>query len=142
MINLVHTLESLSAESCQAMVQAVTDVTLRGEFMAVGVRSARQSALIALTINPGGYLVSAATTAAAAEEEAGATTTTVAAAEGDPAPPPTEIPLPVAVPGQFGLLSPIVFIGGRGDENGVRLKLSFETPSLNSFAYPFESCEA
>ena len=142
MINLVHTLESLSAESCQAMVQAVTDVTLRGEFMAVGVRSARQSALIALTINPGGYLVSAATTAAAAEEEAGATTTTVAAAEGDPAPPPTEIPLPVAVPGQFGLLSPIVFIGGRGDENGVRMKLSFETPSLNSFAYPFESCEA
>ena len=142
MINLVHTLESLSAESCQAMVQAVTDVTLRGEFMAVGVRSARQSALIALTINPGGYLVSAATTAAAAEEEAGATTTTVATAEGAPAPPPTEIPLPVAVPGQFGLLSPIVFIGGRGDENGVRMKLSFETPSLNSFAYPFESCEA
>jgi len=141
MINLVHTLESLSAESCQAMVQAVTDITLRSEFMAVGVRSARQSALIALKINPGGYLISAATQAAndAPAEE---TTTTVDESEGAAAPPSTEIPLPVAVPSQFGLLSPLVFIGGRGDENGVRLKLSFETPSLNSLAYPFESCDA
>jgi len=33
-----------------------------------------------------------------------------------------------------------MFIGGNGDENGVRLKVNFETPSLNSFAYPFSSC--
>ena len=144
MINLVYVLESLSAASCQAMVHAVTDVSLRGALMAVGVRSARQSSLVALTINPGGYL-SAATAPVAAEEPAAAVTTTSlpeAPAEGADAPPPTEIPLPVAIPAQFGLLSPVVLIGGRGDENGVRMKLNFETPSLNSLAYPFETCEA
>ena len=36
--------------------------------------------------------------------------------------------------------APVVLIGGRGDENGVRMKLNFETPSLNSLAYPFYSC--
>ena len=46
----------------------------------------------------------------------------------------------MAVPGQFGSLAPIIYIGGAGDENGVRLKLNFETPSLNSFVYPFDAC--
>ena len=55
-------------------------------------------------------------------------------------PPLTEIPLPVAIPSQFGELSPIIYVGGNGDENGVRLKLNFETPSLNSFAYPYDAC--
>ena len=146
MINLVYVLESLSAESCQAMVQEVADVALRSEFMAVGVRSARQSTLVALTINPGGYLPAETTPPVAEQEPVEAVTTSlpadIAEDDDDPAPPPTEIPLPVALPGQFGLLSPVVLIGGGGDENGVRMKLSFETPSLNSFAYPFDSCEA
>ena len=64
---------------------------------------------------------------------------TTAGAAAD-APPLTEIPLPVAIPGQFGSLAAIVYVGGAGDENGVRLKLNFETPSLNSFAYPFNAC--
>lgn len=133
-INLVHSLESMSASSCQAMVQSLSQPAMRLASMEVGVRSGRQAALIALRIFPGGYLagVGESTTA-----EDTATTTTLA----DGAPPaPTAIPLPVALPARFGLLSPTTFIGGAGDENGVRLKVNFETPSLNSLAYPFSPC--
>ena len=154
MLNLVHTLESLSAASCQGAVPQVSEPAIRAAATAVGVVSARQAALIALTLNPGGYVSSsdadnarpdAATTTTAAPT----TTQNIAAPAGDAGgdasaatAPLTEIQLPVAIPGQFGSLAPIVYVGGAGDENGVRLKLNFETPSLNSFAYPFDSCAA
>jgi hypothetical protein len=133
-INLVYSLESLSASSCQAMVPVVSEASIRFTSMQVGVRSARQAALIALRIFPGGYVAGVGESTAAQDD---ATTTTAAA---DAAPAATPIPLPVAIPARFGLLSPTTFIGGAGDENGVRMKVNFETPSLNSFAYPFYSC--
>jgi hypothetical protein len=133
MINLVSTLELLSTATCQALMPQVTQSSYRAEAMRIAARSSRQAALVALRINPGGYLPALAV-AASAE-----TTTTVAAA-GDAAPPLTEIPLPAALPSRYGSLSPVTYIGGNGDENGVRLKLNFETPSLNSFVYPFDSC--
>ncbi|MCE9622178.1 MAG: ferritin-like domain-containing protein [Actinomycetia bacterium] len=154
MLNLVHTLESLSAASCQGVVPQVSEPSLRASAVSIGVVSARQAALMALLLNPGGYVsVTDAENALPAET----TTTSLAptptqniaepgqGAEGggDPAaaaPVLTEIPLPVAIPGQFGSLAAIVYVGGAGDENGVRLKLNFETPSLNSYAYPFDSC--
>lgn len=149
MINLVHTLESLSAASCQALVPQVSMPEYRAAAMEVGVRSARQAALVALLINPGGYV--SATDAANAQP--GVTTTTEATtttaqnlatpttnATKEQAPPQTEIPLPVAIPSVFGSLGQIIYVGGLGDENGVRLKLNFETPSLNSLAYPFTTC--
>ena len=156
MLYLVHTLESLSAASCQGVVPQVSEPALRVTATALGVASARQSALIALLLNPGGY-VSVADAEAA--QPAGTTTTSLAPTPtqniaepgeggeggGDPEPATpvlTDIPLPVAIPSQFGSLAPIVYIGGAGDENGVRLKLNFETPSFNSFAYPFDSCAA
>lgn len=138
--NLIHTLESLSAESAQALVPVALTPDLRAAAMSIGVRSGRQAALTALRINPGGYVPTSAEAAAAAETTTTAAETTTTVAQGDAAPPPTPIPLPLAVPGQFGLLSPITFIGGTGDENGVRLKLNFETPSLNSFAYDYLAC--
>lgn len=154
MLNLVHTLESLSAASCQGVVPQVSEAALRSAAAAVGVASARQSALMALLLNPGGY-VSVADAEAA--QPADTTTTSLAPTPtqniaepgeggeggGDPepaAPVLTDIPLPVAIPSQFGSLAPIVYVGGAGDENGVRLKLNFETPSFNSFAYPFDTC--
>lgn len=161
MLNLVHTLESLSAASCQGVVPQVSEAALRSAAAAVGVASARQSALMALLLNPGGYVSEANADNA---EATGATTTigpesneveTIGTdvqdiaqpddslpaddIEGEVAP-LTDIPLPVAIPSQFGSLAPIVYVGGAGDENGVRLKLNFETPSFNSFAYPFDSC--
>lgn len=137
-VNLVQVLESLSSSSCQAMVPQVSEAAIRFTTMQIGVRSARQAALLALRINPGGYIELAADTAAAADTTV-ATTTTAAAADAGPV--PTAIPVPVAIPAQFGLLSPVVWIGGAGDENGVRLRFNFETPSLNSLAYPFNACD-
>lgn len=128
--NLVHALETLSAESCQALVPEVATPARRQAAMAIGVRSARQAAYYALLLNPGGYVP-----ASAAEQSAAAP----AAPAGD-SPPLTEIPVPVAVPTQFGALSAISYVGGDGDENGVRLKLNLETPSLNSLAYGYMEC--
>lgn len=133
-INLVHCLESMSASSCQAMVPMLSQPAMRFTLMQLGVRSGRQAALVSLRIYPNGHVAGIGESLA---EEDTATTTTVV----DGAPPaPTAIPLPVAVPARFGLLSPTTFIGGAGDENGVRLKVNFETPSLNSLAYPFYTC--
>jgi len=148
MINLVYTLEALSAAASQALMPQVSQAKYRSEAMKVGARSARRSALVSLRINPGAYLnptdvtnaqpgVTTTTAAPTSTQNIAATSSTVAA---DAAPPQTDIPLPVAVPSQFGSLAPITWIGGLGDENGVRLKLIFETPSLNSFTYPFDSC--
>ena len=154
MLNLVHTLESLSASSCQGVVPQVSERGIRAAATTIGVASARQEALMALLLNPGGYV-----SVADAENARPSETTTTSLAPtptqniaepgeggeggGDPepaAPELTEIPLPVAIPSQFGSLAPIVYVGGASDENGVRLKLNFETPSVNSFAYPFETC--
>ncbi len=126
--NLVHALETLSAESCQALVAEVATADVRQAAMAIGVRSARQAAYYALLLNPGGYVPDSAPAAEAAQAPAG------------DGPPLTEIPLPVAVPTQFGALSAITYVGGNGDENGVRLKLNLETPSLNSLAYAYMEC--
>ena len=139
--NLVHALESLSAESCQALVGLVTEPAMRVVAMGYGVRSARQSALMSLQLNPGAFVSGVASTNAQPEVTTPATEAPAAAAPAASGTPPlTEIPLPVAIPTQFGALSPITYIGGAGDENGVRLKLNLETPSLNSMAYTYLSC--
>lgn len=109
-VNLVYVLESLSASSAQALVDQVTEPAMRAASMKVGVRSGRDAAALALQANPGGYL---------------------------PASDPAEIPAPVAVPSRFGSVGASTFLGGAGDENGVRLRLAFETPSLNSMVYSF-----
>jgi hypothetical protein len=144
MINLVFTLENVSAATCQALVPQVTQPSFRAESMRIGARSARQGSLTSLKINPGVY-VSAVDAQAA---QPGVTTTAAPVVSAPPAtnpdgsakPPLTEIPLPVAVPSPFGSLSGLTWVGADGDENGVRLKLIFETPSLNSLTYPFMSC--
>ena len=133
MINLVYTLEALSAASSQALVHQVTLPSTRVAAMGIGVRSARSAALVALAINPGGYLPGMN------PEFATVPSDPAASADG---PPQTEIPLPVAIASRFGSVAPITIISGRGDENGVRLKLIFETPSLNSLTSSFDSCDA
>ena len=130
MINLVSTLEQLSTATCQAMVPQVSNPAHRVALMTIGARSSRQAAHVALVINPGGYLPSSG--------EVATPDTTVASDEV----PQTPIPLPVAMPATYGTLSAVTYIGGRGDENGVRQKLNFETPSLNSLVYADATCDA
>jgi hypothetical protein len=150
MMNFAHGLETLAGATYQAFVALFSDPSLRSDAMTVGAREARHSALLALTINPDrpGGLVSIAD---AANAEPGsppitsATTTTVqniASPAGGSVVPSisvqqTEIPPVTAIPSQFGGLSAVQIVVGKGDENGTRLKINLETPSLNSFVFEY-----
>lgn len=152
-LNFAHGLEALAGATYQSFVVLFSDPSLRADATSVGAREARHAALLALTINPDrpGGMVNF-TDAVNAEPAAPPTTsiapsTTVqnianapgAAVPSDAAPavPQTVIPTVTAVPSQFGGLSAIQIVVGAGDENGTRLKLNLETPSLNSFVYEY-----
>jgi rubrerythrin len=149
-LNFAHGLETLAGATYQALVALFSDPSLRADAMQIGAREARHAALLALTINPDrpGGLVNF-TDAVNAEPDAPPTTlapsTTlqnIANAPGAAVPQPeavqqTEIPTVTAIPSQFGLLAAIQLVVGRGDENGTRLKINLETPSLNSFVFEY-----
>jgi hypothetical protein len=149
MLNFAHGLESMGAATQQALVALFTDPALRSKAMTVGAREGRHAALLALTINPDrpGGLVNFADAVnaqpASPPTTAAATTTTqniaAPAAGGKPAAAVqlTEIPSLTAIPSQFGGLAATQIVVGAGDENGTRLKLNLETPSLNSFTYEY-----
>ena len=149
MLNFAHGLESLGAAAQQALVSLLSDPSLRGKAMTVGAREARHAALLALTINPdrpGGLVnfTDAVNAEPASPPTTAAPTTTtqnIAAPAGGGKPAPavqlTEIPTLTAIPSQFGGLAAIQIVVGAGDENGTRLKLNLETPSLNSFVYDY-----
>jgi ferritin-like protein len=153
-LNFAHGLESLAGATYQALVASLTDPSLRADAMSVGAREARHAALLALTINPdrpGGLVnfADAVSAEPASPPTTVAPTTTVqnianpvGGAAPAPEAPPTEIPTVTAIPSQFGGLGPIQIVVGKGDENGTRLKINLETPSLNSliFEYMTPSC--
>jgi rubrerythrin len=150
-LNFAHGLESLAGATYQALVALFSDPALRADAMTIGAREARHAALLALTINPDrpGGLVNF--TDAVNAEPASPPTTTVAPSTtvqnianpvsgGSPSAESvqqTEIPTVTAIPSQFGSLGAIQVVVGRGDENGTRLKLNLETPSLNSFVFEY-----
>ena len=148
-LNFAHGLESLAGATYQALVTLLSDPSLRADAMAIGAREARHAALLALTINPDRpsglvNLADANSAEPASPPITIAPTTTVqniaAPVGGKPAvasPPQTEIPLVTAIPSQFGGLGAIQVVVGKGDENGTRLKLNLETPSLNSFVFDY-----
>ena len=149
-LNFAHGLESLAGATYQALVALFSDPSLRSDAMSVGSREARHAALLALTINPDrpGGLVNFADAVNA--EPASPPTTTIAStttlqnianpvggAARTPAVPQTEIPSVTAIPSQFGSLGAVQIVVGKGDENGTRLKVNLETPSLNSLVYEY-----
>jgi rubrerythrin len=145
-LNVAHALESLAGASYQSLVPTLTDVALRRDAMKVAADEVRHAALLALTINaarPSGWVDSAAVQSA--EPPAEVTTTTAAQDIAQPAttttepaaPTATPIPLPTAVPTQFGSVAAIPVVVGAGDVNGVRLRANLETPSLNSLIYEY-----
>jgi Ferritin-like domain len=151
-LNFAHGLEVLAGATYQSFVVLFSDATLRSEAMTVGVRASRHAALLASMINPERPAGLVNFTDAVNAEPASPPSTTVAPSttvqnianapgaavpSDEPAPPQTEIPTVTAVPSQFGGLGPIQLVVGAGDENGTRLKLNLETPSLNSFVYEY-----
>jgi hypothetical protein len=149
-LNFAHGLESMAGASYQSFVVQFSDPKLRADSMTVGAREGRHAALLAININPArpAGLVNF-NDAVNAEPESPPTTTIaptttvqdIAAPSGGGAgeapPPQTEIPTVTAIPGQFGSLGAVQIVVGAGDENGTRLKMNLETPSLNSFVYEF-----
>ncbi len=155
--NLLHGMESLASSSAQAFVNWIADPAIRQSVMTVGVAEARHAAVWAISINAAspskGYITAteAASAATTTETEEGGTPTTVqdiAAETTVPGTvvggaPLTEIPEVAAIPSSFGNLGTLLVVVGAGDENGVRLKVNFETPSLNSLVYEYEgACPA
>ena len=148
-LNFAHGLESLGGATYQAFVSQFSDPALRAQGISAGAREARHAALLALTINPdrpGGLVnfTDAVNAEPASPPTTVAPTTTVQniaapAGGGKPAAAvqQTEIPSLTAIPSPFGGLAAIQIVVGRGDENGTRLKLNLETPSLNSFVYEY-----
>jgi hypothetical protein len=153
MLNFAHGLEFLAGATCQSFVVQFSDPALRAAAMKIGARSARHAALLALTINPArpGGLVNFSDAVNAEPASPPTTTTTPPTSTtlqnianpsgGVAAPAPTvqqtEIPGVTAIPSQFGGLAALQIVVGKGDENGTRLKLNLETPSLNSFIYEY-----
>jgi hypothetical protein len=150
-LNFAHGLESLCGSTYQSLVALFSDPSLRAAGMTAGASAARQAALLALNINsdrPAGLVnfTDAVNAEPASPPTTVAPTTTlqnIANAPGAAVPsasapaPQTEIPTVTAIPSQFGLLGAIQIVVGRGDENGTRLKLNLETPSLNSFVFEY-----
>jgi rubrerythrin len=148
-LNFAHGLETLAGATYQALVALFSDPSLRADAMTVGAREARHAALLALTINPdrpGGLVnfADAVNAAPASPPTTAAPSTTVqnianpvGGAAPEPEIPQTDIPGVTAIPSQFGTLAAVQLVVGRGDENGTRLKLNLETPSLNSFVFEY-----
>jgi hypothetical protein len=145
---LAHGLEALAGSTYQAVVGLLNSPALRQAAMAVGKIEARHAALLALSIPGGTYLPTGTPVA----DEAGADTTvadtipldvnapeTTAVADEQAVAEPRLIPS--AIPSAFGTLGAQQLIVGRGDVNGVRLKVNLETPSLNSLMYDSYTCE-
>ena len=150
MLNFAHGLESLAGATYQSFVVLFSDASLRADAMTIGAREARHAALLALTINPdrpGGLVnfADAVNAEPASPPTTLAPTTTVqniaSPSGGGATPTPTvqqtEIPAVTAIPSQFGSLAAVQIVVGKGDENGTRLKINLETPSLNSFVYEY-----
>ncbi len=152
-LNFAHGLEAMAGATCQSFVVLYSDPSLRSQGMTVGANESRHAALLAFTINsdrPGGWVNF---DDAVNAEPAAPPTTTIApsttlqnianapgAAVPSDSPPPvpqTEIPTVTAIPSQFGSLAANQIVVGAGDENGTRLKVNLETPSLNSFVYEY-----
>lgn len=148
-LNIAHALETLAGASYQTLVPLLGSAELRQEAIRIATDEVRHAALLALTINaerPGGWVpIEAIESAEPEEQESGeATTTTVqdiAQPETTTTEPEeqqaTEIPLPTAVPTQFGSVAAVPLVVGAGDVNGVRLRVNLETPSLNSLIYEY-----
>ena len=149
MLTLSHGMESIIAAAYQQYVTLLSKPATRASVLQVGAANARHAALLALTINtarPDGYVSSDDQAAAQVPmdtspagasttvQNIGQSTTSVAASGGNTL---TAIVPPSAIPGTFGSTATLQIVVGAGDENGTRLKLNLETPSVNSFEYEY-----
>ncbi len=138
---LLNALEVIAAATQQSYVESINDIDLRVQSLTIGVGASRRGALWGALINPD-QLVDDTVLAAVTTPESSATddesateeaATTTVAAGGDASP----VPVVHAVSASFGQLGPVEIEVGAADENGLRTKISMETPYFNSMAYDY-----
>ena len=115
-LEIANGFEAIVAASYQAMVERLSDGSLRPATMTIGNESARQSSAIALATNP-----EAITPELGSPEE-------------------SEFPTFYAVPAPFGQLTGITLVVGEADEEGARTSVTLQTPAENTFVYAGLSC--
>jgi hypothetical protein len=133
-IEIANGFENLLAASYQALVEQMTDATLRPGAMAVGNEECRHAAALALALHPDAIAPELDTTDTSAADDAAAD----AAAEGEAA--PDAFPTFYAIPAPFGQLTGITLVVGVADDEGGRTSVQLQTPAANSFVYNDQSC--
>lgn len=115
-VALAHALETLAAQTYQAVVASLSTPALRAAAMRIGQDEARHSAVLALVLNPGW-----AGAVPSVDEETGR-------------------PNLAAVPAAFGPLTGIPVSLGTPNDEGAKTSVTLETPSLNSLVYSYLAC--
>lgn len=115
-LEIANGFEANVAASYQAMVERLSDGSLRPALMTIGNESARQSSIVALATDP-----------EAIAPELGA-------------PAESEFPTFYAIPAPFGQLTGINLVVGAADDEGARTAVTLQTPAENSFVYNGLSC--
>lgn len=135
---VIHALESLSAESYQALVPVLSQPEQRQAAITIAAEAARRAAVLAIAITgaPQGYLNPSMVEEATGKAPEVAAVTQDTDASGNDI---TTIPTVYAVPAQYGQLGVIQIVLGAPNESGTRLTVNLETPSNNTYVYEFIS---
>lgn len=144
-LNLIHALETISAQTYQMMMTQLSGPSLRAQVIEIATHAARRSAALAIAITgrPEGYLDPSDLPGSVAPPSTAATTTTVQDIAGrattttEPEAPPTPIPAVYAITTQFGGLAALALVIGAPNEAGTRTTITLDTPSLNTFVYEY-----
>ena len=113
---VMNAMESMATQMYQGMVEVLSTPELRAESIALGARSARQAAIVAIHAAgaPEGYVNPTLHGAEPVEPEDGV--------------------LPIyAIPTEFGSLSQISLVIGAASSAGTRATIAIETPADNSY---------
>jgi hypothetical protein len=121
LLNIAHGFEAWAAASYQALVAALSDLSLRTEAMRIGGEENRHAAALASVINPA-EIFSPALFGEPVDKDADG------------------FPVPYAIPGVFGSLAGIELVVGARDAEGSRFSTQLQTPAQNSLVYESLSC--
>jgi hypothetical protein len=120
-LNIAHAFEELAGASYQALVAALTDVSLRSSAILIGSEEQRHAAALASAINPDAP-ISPVLFGEVVEADADG------------------FPVPYAIPATYGQLTGIDLLVGARNTEGTRFSIQLQTPAANTFVYDYLSC--
>lgn len=120
-MNIAHAFESLAGASYQALVNALSDQSLRSHAIRIGGEEQRHAAALAAAINPDELISPLLFGDVVVANDDGFT-------------------LPHAIPSTFGRLTGIDLVAGPRNDEGSRFSTQLQTPADNTFVYDYLSC--